>query len=120
MYENANVWKDLVSKRKTVVMHTGEVVNMLMEEQVVKQDQSPMKPSADDMPDGIAEVCLVCGNDAPHGLHILTRFICTTCEEAILQTPVEHERYHFFIERLSQLWVDFEQLIDNDVEQDFE
>ncbi len=92
---------------------------MLIEEQAIKQAKNPMKPSANDTPKDMAEICLVCGNQAQHGLHILTRFICTACEEAILQTPVEHVRYYFYIERLSQLWKDFEQLIDTDVVQDF-
>ncbi len=93
---------------------------MLTEEQTIKQVENPMKPFANDTPGDREEVCLVCGNEALHGLHILTCFICTACEEAILQTPVEHERYHFYIERLSQLWADLDELIHTDVQQDFE
>ncbi|RKP45479.1 inhibitor of sigma-G Gin [Cohnella endophytica] len=51
--------------------------------------------------------CIVCGEPKEEGITIVTEFICTSCESEMVHTPVEDEKYPFFVRRLKQLWVKF-------------
>jgi hypothetical protein len=51
--------------------------------------------------------CIVCGEPKESGITIVTEFICTLCESEMAHTPVEDEKYPFFVRQLKQLWVKF-------------
>ena len=92
---------------------------VLIEEQVLQQNHIPGDPFNDDGIPNDSQACLVCGCQSSEGLHILTRFLCTTCETSILKTEADHERYHYFVDRLRQLWRDMEKLLNEQQEQEF-
>lgn len=48
--------------------------------------------------------CIVCGNLSEKGIHICEQWICAMCEDEIVQTDVEDEKYPFFIHQLRQIW----------------
>ena len=52
--------------------------------------------------------CMICGKlvDQAKGIHLLQHFICNECEKEIITTDTGDEQYHFFVERLQQLWQD--------------
>lgn len=50
--------------------------------------------------------CVVCERVGSEGIHVLSRFICADCEWEMVNTPVEDDLYHYFIERLRILWLD--------------
>lgn len=49
--------------------------------------------------------CIICGEQKPEGIVIITQFICESCEAEMVQTDVEDVKYSFFIHRLKRLWV---------------
>ncbi|MFC5470379.1 sigma factor G inhibitor Gin [Cohnella suwonensis] len=50
---------------------------------------------------------MVCGEPKVEGMTIVTQFICTSCENEMVRTEVEEEKYSFFVRRMRQLWVKF-------------
>ncbi|GIP36307.1 sigma factor G inhibitor Gin [Paenibacillus sp. J2TS4] len=48
--------------------------------------------------------CIICEQPKEEGIRIITQFICATCEEEIVHTDVQDEKYPFFIHQLRQLW----------------
>jgi hypothetical protein len=51
--------------------------------------------------------CIICGQPKETGIHIVSEFICESCESEMVHTKVEDERYPFFIRQLRQIWVRF-------------
>ncbi len=51
-------------------------------------------------------VCMICECSCSNGIHILSQFICSECEEEIVNTSVEDDLYDYFVERLRALWLD--------------
>ena len=50
------------------------------------------------------EVCLFCGKETEHGLHILDAVICRECEQAIVRTEATHPQYDDYVEKLKRIW----------------
>ncbi|CAI6084856.1 hypothetical protein COHCIP112018_04478 [Cohnella sp. JJ-181] len=50
-------------------------------------------------------VCIVCGERDREGIRIMSSFICHPCESEMVNTPVEDQRYPYFVQQLKQLWV---------------
>ncbi|GBF78361.1 hypothetical protein PA598K_06992 [Paenibacillus sp. 598K] len=49
--------------------------------------------------------CIVCGLEKTEGIHIVTQFICDSCEREMVRTDVKDEKYPFYIHQLKQLWI---------------
>lgn len=50
------------------------------------------------------KICIVCGEPKTIGLNIWGQFICVQCEQEIVTTEVEDEKYDYFIYQLRKLW----------------
>lgn len=50
------------------------------------------------------KICIVCGEQKILGLSIWEQFICSQCEEEIVRTEVEDEKYPFFIHQMRKIW----------------
>ncbi len=59
------------------------------------------------MHDGALCECIVCGQFKPQdqGLHIVSEFICGSCENEMVQTDVKDEKYPFYVHQMKQIWV---------------
>lgn len=51
-----------------------------------------------------AKLCIVCDTNKEIGVFIWDRFICMDCEQEIIRTDVEDEKYTYFIHRMRQIW----------------
>lgn len=49
--------------------------------------------------------CIICGEPKTEGIHIVSEFICDTCEAEMVHTDVQEEKYHFFIHQMKQIWM---------------
>lgn len=49
------------------------------------------------------EICLVCEETKENGIHICNQFICTSCEEKLVQTDTDDERYGYYLEKLRKI-----------------
>ncbi|GGG24411.1 sigma factor G inhibitor Gin [Paenibacillus abyssi] len=49
--------------------------------------------------------CIICGIEKVEGIHIVSEFICESCENEMIQTDVKDAKYPFFIHQLKQIWV---------------
>ncbi len=49
-------------------------------------------------------VCMICERECTEGIHILSQFICTDCEQDICRTNVDDDLYDYFVARLRALW----------------
>ncbi|WP_110930545.1 sigma factor G inhibitor Gin [Paenibacillus bouchesdurhonensis] len=49
--------------------------------------------------------CIICGEHKLEGIYIVSEFICDACEAEMVHTDVQEEKYHFFIHRMKQIWV---------------
>lgn len=56
--------------------------------------------------DQVAGTCMVCKQTKEKGIHILTKFICTTCEEEMVNTETNEEKYLLYVQRMRSLWLD--------------
>ncbi|NGP45777.1 sigma factor G inhibitor Gin [Bacillaceae bacterium SIJ1] len=45
-------------------------------------------------------VCVVCEEQKQRGIYVYHRFICTTCEQRILNTPPEDPSYSQLVQKL--------------------
>lgn len=54
-----------------------------------------------------AKTCIICGQPREEGIQVVTEFICSSCENEMVHTQVEDEKYPFFVRQLRQLWVRF-------------
>jgi len=53
----------------------------------------------------IEHICLICGHKERNGIFIHGGFICDHCEDEMVHTEVQDEKYHYFIEQLKRLWL---------------
>ncbi|MCM3703956.1 sigma factor G inhibitor Gin [Paenibacillus macerans] len=49
--------------------------------------------------------CIICGEPKTEGIHIVSEFICDSCEAEMVHTDVQEEKYHFFIHQMKQIWM---------------
>lgn len=50
------------------------------------------------------QVCTICGKESELGIHIVTSFICSDCEQEIVTIDVKDERYPFFVNRMKTIF----------------
>ncbi|ANE46016.1 inhibitor of sigma-G Gin [Paenibacillus swuensis] len=48
--------------------------------------------------------CIICGLKKEEGIHIVSEFICDTCESEMVRTDVKDEKYPFFIHQMKRIW----------------
>ncbi|MGD9677774.1 MAG: sigma factor G inhibitor Gin [Vulcanibacillus sp.] len=51
---------------------------------------------------GKLKTCAICGTKKREGINIHSYFICAICEEEIVHTEVNNERYTFFIKKMKE------------------
>ncbi|MRX72930.1 sigma factor G inhibitor Gin [Bacillus lacus] len=49
------------------------------------------------------EVCVVCDARKEDGIHLYTSFVCTECEQEMVQTQTFDPKYQFFIKKLKRV-----------------
>lgn len=49
------------------------------------------------------KTCGICGAEKEAGIHVYTMFICCECEQEIVHTEPEEQKYHMFIEKLKSM-----------------
>lgn len=49
------------------------------------------------------ESCVICEQMKPKGIHLYTSFICTDCEQELLQTDIGHPKYKYFLKQLRKI-----------------
>lgn len=51
----------------------------------------------------IGEQCVVCEQVKPAGIHLYTSFICTECEQIMIQTDTSDPKYKFYVDKLRKV-----------------
>lgn len=51
----------------------------------------------------IGEVCVVCEQSKPKGIHLYTSFICVDCERELISTQTADPKYTYFITKLKKI-----------------
>ena len=49
------------------------------------------------------EMCVICENLKPKGIHLYTSFICTECENDLIQTETNDPKYKYFLKQLKKI-----------------
>lgn len=49
--------------------------------------------------------CIVCGREKSQGIYIVGQFLCRDCEQDIVHTDVEEERYQHYIACMKRIWL---------------
>ncbi|MEH7481712.1 sigma factor G inhibitor Gin [Neobacillus drentensis] len=49
------------------------------------------------------ETCVICENQKPKGIHLYTSFICTECENDLIQTDTNDPKYKYFLKQLKKI-----------------
>jgi hypothetical protein len=50
--------------------------------------------------------CIVCYEQKEAGIRIMTQFLCHECEREMVKTPVEDEKYLYYIDRMKRIWLE--------------
>ena len=51
----------------------------------------------------LGEVCVVCDEHKRKGIHLYTAYICSDCEEDMVQTDTKDPKYKYYIDRLKKI-----------------
>ncbi|MFD1708127.1 sigma factor G inhibitor Gin [Siminovitchia sediminis] len=46
------------------------------------------------------EKCIICKKEQDKGIHLYTSFICTDCEQEMVQTETDDPKYKYFVEQM--------------------
>lgn len=46
------------------------------------------------------ERCIICKKAQEAGIHLYTSFICTDCEQEIIQTDTDDPKYKYYVEQM--------------------
>jgi hypothetical protein len=49
------------------------------------------------------ESCVICEELKMRGIHLYTSFICTECEQDLIQTETDHPKYKHFLKQLKKV-----------------
>ncbi|AJY74900.1 sigma factor G inhibitor Gin [Paenibacillus beijingensis] len=51
--------------------------------------------------------CIICEQQKPihEGIHIVSEFICGSCEAEMVRTDVKDDKYPFYVHQLKQIWM---------------
>lgn len=49
------------------------------------------------------ETCVICEKLKPRGIHLYTSFICTECENDMIQTETSDPKYKYFLNKLKKI-----------------
>jgi hypothetical protein len=53
----------------------------------------------------VAQRCIVCDEEQKDGIAICEQFICRRCEQEMVKTDVQDEKYPFFIHQMRRIWL---------------
>ncbi len=53
----------------------------------------------------VAQRCIVCEQEQNDGIAICEQFICQRCEQEMVNTDVQDEKYPFFIHQMRRIWL---------------
>ncbi|WP_112179084.1 MULTISPECIES: sigma factor G inhibitor Gin [Paraliobacillus] len=48
-------------------------------------------------------ICIVCDKEKEEGINVYNLFICSHCEQKIVQTEPEDPSYSYFVEKLKRM-----------------
>jgi len=48
--------------------------------------------------------CTICGHESDVGIHIVSSFICSHCEQEMVATDTQDERYPFFVAKMKTIF----------------
>jgi hypothetical protein len=51
----------------------------------------------------LGEICVVCEQSKPKGIHLYTSFICVECERSLVATPTTDPKYKYYISKLRKI-----------------
>lgn len=51
----------------------------------------------------VGELCVVCEQSKPKGIHLYTSFICTDCEREIIQSDMSDPKYKYYLHQLKKI-----------------
>lgn len=51
----------------------------------------------------IGESCVICEQMKWKGIHLYTSFICTDCEQDLIQTETDHPKYKHYLKQLRKV-----------------
>lgn len=51
----------------------------------------------------LGETCVICEDLKPNGIHLYTSFICTDCENDLIQTGTNDPKYKYFLKQLRKI-----------------
>lgn len=49
------------------------------------------------------ETCVICEDQKQKGIHLYTSFICTDCEEDLIQTETHDPKYKYYLKQLKKI-----------------
>lgn len=49
------------------------------------------------------ETCVICENQKQKGIHLYTSFICSDCEEDLIQTETHDPKYKYYLKQLKKI-----------------
>lgn len=49
------------------------------------------------------EICVVCEERKLRGIHLYTSFICTECENDLINTETDNPKYKYYLQRLRKV-----------------
>ncbi|HHY75069.1 MAG TPA: carnitine--CoA ligase [Bacillus bacterium] len=51
----------------------------------------------------VGETCVICEQKKENGIHIYTQFICNECEQEIISTETNNEKYKYYLNQLKKV-----------------
>ncbi|KKK36691.1 CsfB [Mesobacillus campisalis] len=51
----------------------------------------------------VGESCVICEQIRPAGIHLYTSFICTDCEQTMIQTETSDPKYKYYVDKLRKV-----------------
>ncbi|MBM7573124.1 sigma factor G inhibitor Gin [Aquibacillus albus] len=51
----------------------------------------------------LKEICGICNEDKDKGIHLYNLFICSDCEQKIVQTEPKEEKYKHYVNKLKRV-----------------
>ncbi|WP_232698984.1 sigma factor G inhibitor Gin [Brevibacillus daliensis] len=49
--------------------------------------------------------CIICNEERSIGIAICNQFICDGCEQEMVKTDAQDERYPYYIKQLKRIWL---------------
>ncbi|OEH91693.1 sigma factor G inhibitor Gin [Bacillus solimangrovi] len=49
------------------------------------------------------EACIICEEKKERGIHIFSEFICWECEQNIVHTETDENKYRYYVDKLQKI-----------------